>query len=193
MEAETTKGNPLLGVKQRPWWPFIPISNYMTPILHCEIVIGNQLLDKLRGIINKYIELYSPSKEAIQLSIHVIKQIISDNAKERDEWDLSVNRKICKTLIRTDATYCKRCKVMLASGEMLSNEQESTHKTNQSKLKELTDFCDRFVKNLEKARDRLSAQHLKLKVIRTNKVKGQQSIETSMFKLLKDIGVELSS
>ncbi len=29
-----TKGEPELGVKQKPWWPFIPLSNYMIPILH---------------------------------------------------------------------------------------------------------------------------------------------------------------
>ncbi len=85
LEAETKKGDPQLGVKQRPWWPFIPLSNYMIPLLHCKIGIGNQLLDKLCDIINKYIESYTPGKEAIRSSIHVIKQIIADTAKERDE------------------------------------------------------------------------------------------------------------
>ena len=32
IEAETKKGEPKLGVKQKPWWPFIPISDYMTPL-----------------------------------------------------------------------------------------------------------------------------------------------------------------
>ena len=101
--------------------------------------------------------------------------------------------KFVKKLIRTVATYCKQRKVMVASGEMLNNEQESTHKTNQSELKQLTDFCNRWVNNLEKSCDKLTAQLLKLKVIQTNNVKGQHSIETNMFKVLKDIGVELSS
>jgi hypothetical protein len=141
MEAETKKEDPQLGVKQRPWWPFIPLSNYMIPLLHCEIGTGNQLLDKLHDIINKYIELYAPGEEAIRSSIPVIKQIIADTAKERDEWDESVNGRNHKTLICTVATYCKRCEVMVASGEMLNNEQESTHKTNESTLKELKIFA----------------------------------------------------
>jgi hypothetical protein len=33
-EAETKKREPMLGVKQKPWWPFIPFSNYMIPLLH---------------------------------------------------------------------------------------------------------------------------------------------------------------
>ena len=36
-------------------------------------------------------------------------------------------------------------------------------------------------------------QQLKLKTMRTSKVKDQQSIETKIFKVLKEIGVELSS
>jgi hypothetical protein len=47
IEAETKKGDPQLGVKQKPWGPFIPICNYIVPLLHCKIGIGNQLLEKL--------------------------------------------------------------------------------------------------------------------------------------------------
>ncbi len=55
-EAEKQNGEPKLGVKKKPWWPFIPVTHYMVPLLHCEIGIGNQLLDTLRDIINKHLE-----------------------------------------------------------------------------------------------------------------------------------------
>ena len=71
-EAETKKGEPMLGVKQKPWWPFIPLSNYMIPLLHCKIGIGNQMLEKLRDIINEYIESYAPGEESIRSSIPVL-------------------------------------------------------------------------------------------------------------------------
>ena len=194
VEAVTQKGKPKLGVvKQKPWWPFIPISNYMTPLLHCEIGIGNQMLDKLHDIINKYIESYAPGEESIRSSIPFLKQIITDTAKQRDEWDESDDGKNCKTLMKTVATYRKRREVMLASGEMLNNEQEITHKTNESTLKELNDFRNRMVHKLDKACNTLADQQLKLKAMRTNKVKDQLSIEKKVFKVLKDIGVELSS
>ncbi len=61
----------------------------MVPLLHCEIRIGNQLLDKLRAIINEHIACYSLGKEAICASIPVIKNIIANTAKERDEGDES--------------------------------------------------------------------------------------------------------
>ena len=95
--------------------------------------------------------------------------------------------------MKTVATYCKHRELMVVSGEMPNNERESTHKTNESTLKELKDFCNRMVHKLNKARNTLADQQLKLKAMRTNKVKDQLSIETKVFKVLKDIGVELSS
>ncbi len=50
-----------------------------------------------------------------------------------------------------------------------------------------------MVHKLDKARNTLTDQQLKLKVMQTNKVKGQLSIETKVFKVLKDIGIDLSS
>ena len=50
-----------------------------------------------------------------------------------------------------------------------------------------------MVHKLDKVRNTLADQQLKLKAMRTNKVKDQLSIETKVFKMLKDIGVELSS
>ncbi len=33
--AENNNDEPQLEVKKRPWWPFIPLTNYVNPILHC--------------------------------------------------------------------------------------------------------------------------------------------------------------
>jgi hypothetical protein len=48
--SRNKKGDPQLGVKQNLWWPFIPLSNYITPLFHCEIGIGNHMLEKLHDI-----------------------------------------------------------------------------------------------------------------------------------------------
>jgi hypothetical protein len=37
--VENSNNEPQLRVKQRPWWPFIPLTNYVYPLLHCEIGI----------------------------------------------------------------------------------------------------------------------------------------------------------
>ncbi len=63
-EAEKgQKGEPKLGVKKKSWWPFIPVTHYMVPLLHCEIRIGNQLLDMLRDIINKHLKNLTRTEE----------------------------------------------------------------------------------------------------------------------------------
>jgi hypothetical protein len=43
-----------MGVKQRPWFDFIPVTHHMVPLLQCEIVIGNDLIKMLRNIIYKF-------------------------------------------------------------------------------------------------------------------------------------------
>jgi hypothetical protein len=63
--AEKSKGDPLLGVKKKPWWSFIPVNHYIVPLLHCEIGIGNQLLDKLRDVINEHLENMTPGEATI--------------------------------------------------------------------------------------------------------------------------------
>ena len=79
--------------------------------------------------------------------------------------------------MKTGATYCKRRELMVAPGEMLNNEWESTHKTNESTLKELQDFCNRMVHKLDKTRNTLADQQLKLKAMRTANKQGERSTE----------------
>jgi hypothetical protein len=108
-EAECKKGEPQLGIKQQPWWPFIPVLNYLVPLLHCEIGIGNQLLDKLRDIIiNKHIKQYGPTKELMRSSIPVLKNIISRTVTLRDAGDASADGKQLKALTCAVAEYRPR-------------------------------------------------------------------------------------
>ncbi len=82
--AEETN-QPHLGQKTKLWWDFIQLTHYVTPLLHCEIGIGNDIF-QLWDIINEYIEDYPPGEESIQLLIPNLKQIIADTVKERDEF-----------------------------------------------------------------------------------------------------------
>ena len=66
---------PKLGVIQRPWWSFIPLTHYVSPLLHCAIGIGNVIFELLRDIINRFIEKYAPGDESIRASVPVLKQI----------------------------------------------------------------------------------------------------------------------
>ena len=85
--GEASTNHPKLRVKQRPWWPFIPLTNYVSPLLHCEIGVGNVIFELLRDIINEFIEKYAPGEESIRSSVIALKNIIDETAKERNEWD----------------------------------------------------------------------------------------------------------
>jgi hypothetical protein len=79
---------------------------------------------------------------------------------------------------------------------MLANikeEAEVTHRVNESLLADLNLYRTCLIKKLKKARCTLSDQQLKLKVMQMAKGKKEHSVERKMFKMLKDIGVELSS
>jgi hypothetical protein len=85
----------------------------MVPLLHCKIGIGNQLLDKLLVIINEHIACYSSGKEAIRASILVIKNIIANTAKERDEWDESAEGgEKQRILMHAVSAYTKRHEIL---------------------------------------------------------------------------------
>jgi hypothetical protein len=95
-------GKPQMGVQQRPWFDFIPVSHHMVPLLHCEIGIRNDLLKMLRNIINKFLENMTLTEVSIQLSIPALRNIIAETATKRDEWDASTDGKMHTTLKRTN-------------------------------------------------------------------------------------------
>jgi hypothetical protein len=191
--AEKSKGNPALGVKQKPWWAFIPLTNWIVPILHCEIGVGNQLLDKLRDIINEYIEMFAPGKEAIRSSILVLKHLIASSAKDRDEWDSSVEGKKKKSLERSTKLHLNNARVdeqneTVCVEDAVAQQRLDTHKREIADLNRLQKFRQvSFVDKLYNARRTLADQQLKLKVMQSAKAKKHDSIETKMFKVLKEI------
>ena len=82
---------------------------------------------------------------------------------------------------------------MIVASEEESDEREVTYHSNVIELKKIQAVRDSIVNKLKKARRSLAEQQTKLHDMRKVKVRGQQSIETKVFKVLKEIGVELSS
>ncbi len=88
------------------------------------------------------------------------------------------------------AAYLRRREIMLAN---INEEAKVTHYANESHVADLNLYCTCLVEKLKKACSTLSNQQLKLKVMQTAKGKKEHSVKREMFKMLKDIGVELSS
>jgi hypothetical protein len=113
MNAESNNSKPKLRVKHQPWWPFIPLTHYVSPLLYCEIGIGNAIFELLRDIVNEHIEKYLPGKESIRLSIPTLKGIIASTAKQHNEWDDSPDGNIWMTLKRAVAAHHKRQRLIV--------------------------------------------------------------------------------
>ncbi len=180
MNAESSKKEPLLGIKQWPWWPFIPLTNYVTPLLHWEIGIGNNLFTMLWDIINEHIETYAPGEEAIWRAIPALKQVIEETTATRDNQELSDDGKQLKTLTQTVADYKRQWGgISISAGEEtnVEDERERTHILFRSNLKALQDYRKRtFADKLHRARQTLADQQSKLKEMQRAKVRRQHSI-----------------
>ncbi len=178
-DAKKNRGDPVLGVKKKPWWPFIPLAHYMAPLLHCEIGVGNLLLERLQAIINEHIARYSPGEEALITSITTLKCIITATAKERDDWDNSAEGgKKQKIVMQVVMAYLRRREIILENN---NKQDERPHRDNESALAALNIHRTHLVQKLKKARRTLSEQQLKLKVIQTAKGKKEHSVESKMF------------
>jgi hypothetical protein len=55
----------------------------VSPLLHCEIGVGNVIFELLRDIINEHIEIYAPGGESIRMAVPALKQIIAITAKTK--------------------------------------------------------------------------------------------------------------
>ncbi len=101
---EKQNGEPLMGVKQEPWWPFLKFEHQMFPLLHCLIGIGNNLLDKFCDMIRAYFEKLSAEEVKLAQQLTTYKIIIVDTVKERDEFDQSPKGKKLKLLLEMIAS-----------------------------------------------------------------------------------------
>ena len=109
------ESEPKLGVNKTPYWPFIELIQYVSPLLHCQIEIGNNIFQLLREVINEYIEQYAPGEESIRTSIPTLRQIIADTAQQQNKWDDSPEGLTWKTMKHSVATHNKRRRLVVAS------------------------------------------------------------------------------
>ena len=139
------------------------LTNYVSPLLHCEIGVGSVMFELLQDIIDEHIEIYAPGEESFWVAVPALKQIIPVTAKQRDEWDDSIDGITWKI-----ATHQKRSRLVVTSWE---DKQEVTYTSNMIKLCPLQNFWDGIVNKIRKARWMLAEQHTKLKGMQKNEGK----------------------
>ncbi|KAL7524102.1 hypothetical protein ACHAXR_002598, partial [Thalassiosira sp. AJA248-18] len=81
------------GVKVAPWWWFIPLRNFLPPILHLLIGIWNDIWDKFREFISEHIEYISKDEADLREKKASLLIKIEDLKKARDNWKVSEDGK----------------------------------------------------------------------------------------------------
>jgi hypothetical protein len=87
----------LLGVKNDAWFPFIKITNYVVPLLHVEIGIGNDLLDLFRAWVDMYIDCLNDeeirTRSAIASATRMVQNVEHNFVQQEIKTDVQKHRR----------------------------------------------------------------------------------------------------
>ena len=78
-----------LGVKEEPYWDCVEVDNYICPILHNQINLGNNVFHNLLDYGNENIESLSVDEDKARNSLLMIDSSIEEMINLRDEFDVS--------------------------------------------------------------------------------------------------------
>ena len=78
-----------LGVKEEPYWDFVKVDNYICPILHYQINLGNNVFHSLLDYGNENIETLSVDEDKTRNSLLTIDSSIEEMINLRYEFDVS--------------------------------------------------------------------------------------------------------
>ena len=79
LSKSSAKNADCLGVKEEPCWDFIEVDNFICPILHNQINLGNNVFYNLLDYGDEYIENLSFQKNIARNSLLAIDSSIDEN------------------------------------------------------------------------------------------------------------------
>ena len=80
------EGEAKFGVKKKPWWPFIPLTNYVVPLLHVLISTGNGILGSFRDWVNDKIKCLNKQEIRTRCAVVTAEHKIVDLVAKHDGW-----------------------------------------------------------------------------------------------------------
>ena len=87
-------------MKSKPWWDFILVENYVIPLLHLRIGIGNDLLQSFRDWVSEEIECLDKQEVLTCRAVRDAEHKIVDTIADRDAWDAAPRGKNLASLKR---------------------------------------------------------------------------------------------
>lgn len=134
---------PELGVKEKPWWDFIPLEHYIVPLLHCNIGIGDIILNKFRSFVSEKIEYLSPEEASTRAAKGSIEETIVALQAERDAFNQSPDG---KELRRLKGMLYRTKKALPLCEDVSNNLDHASKQKATSLLDEVLAFVEEGVK-----------------------------------------------
>ena len=119
----------------------IPINNYLVPLLHTLIGIGNDVFDNFRDIINEEIECLDPKEISTRQAAVKCTTKIEKDVQEREAWDASQSGREYSSL--KGKIY--RMKLALKKLGDLSSASQSLAVDKRDGIEKLLDELDEYV------------------------------------------------
>ena len=134
--------DPHMGMKEDPWFPFIPVQNFVVPLLHCLIGIGNDLLKRLRWFISEEIEYISPMEIEVGGILSSLEVKLASLRLERGHFDASEDGKLLKKLKARVTAANKELKKLGVISENVAACSSSSISPYQDYLDNVFDFIE---------------------------------------------------
>ncbi|KAL7553941.1 hypothetical protein ACHAWF_017571 [Thalassiosira exigua] len=142
-------GKPIDGVKCSPWWDFLEVRDFIIPLLHLLIGIGNDLLDSFCDWVNEELESLDNREYQTKKAVTTAEHLIIDQVAERDEWDASADGKKLKSL---KSKVRARKKSMEKLGALISLVSEARERDDNSPVS-VQDLLDEFGQHVDAQAD----------------------------------------
>jgi hypothetical protein len=200
------QGKAINGVKRTPWFSCIDFRHYMVPLLHAEIGIGNNLLNKFCDTVNEFIDSKCDEEIKIERKLTVHEQVIIDTVKERDAFDASWEGKLLQSLKGKIKRLQKKQQFGVEThrgNEEDDDDEDDDDDENddgdksieqyEAQLKPLSTKRNALAEKLKQTRRCVSENNKILLELRSTKKKSSESLETKIFEVLKEVRVELAA
>ena len=71
-------------------WGSVPVNNFIVPVIHIQIGLGNYVLSKLLDFFESAVEKLSTGEEVSRNTLVTVNQVIAKIHQDRQMWDVNV-------------------------------------------------------------------------------------------------------
>ena len=76
-------------VRSMAIWDSVPVKNFIVPVLHIQIGLGNYFLKNLLDYIDSDVQKLSTGEEVARNTLVTVNQVITNRRKECQIWDFN--------------------------------------------------------------------------------------------------------